>query len=309
MSSKNLYEELFYKALRIRLAEEKIVELYPSDKIQSPVHLSIGQEAVAVGVCHSLKPTDLLFSTYRGHSFYLAKGGNLSAMMAELYGKVTGCCGGKGGSMHLAAPEVGFMGASAIVASTIPHAVGAAYAAKYLKFHQVIVSVFGDGATEEGVYHESLNIASLYHLPIIFLCENNGYAVYTKIDERQSYSILDHARSYKIPVAQIEEGYDFCKVEKVFSGMVDQVRRESRPFFVEINTFRYKEHVGPNEDFTRGYRDSNEFNEWKSKDPLIQDKTLVLKYEAIIKKEINDAIDFSEKSAFPTIDDLLIDVL
>ena len=162
MNFPNLYEDLFYKALRIRLVEECVIELYPSDKIQSPVHLSIGQEAVAVGVCQSLRPTDLLFCSYRSHAFYLAKGGDLDQMMAELYGKVTGCCEGKGGSMHLAAPEVGLMGASAIVASTIPHAVGAALAAKRLNKGHVIVAAFGDGATDEGAYHESLNFAVLH---------------------------------------------------------------------------------------------------------------------------------------------------
>ncbi len=186
----NIYEELFFLALKIRLVEEKVIELYPSDKIQSPVHLSIGQEAVAVGVCRSLTPSDLLFSSYRGHAFYMAKGGDLRAMFAELCGKVTGCCEGKGGSMHLAAPEVGMMGASAIVASTIPHAVGAALAAKLLKKEQVIVAVFGDGAVDEGVYHESLNIAALHALPVIFLFENNGLAVHSRMADRHSFNVL-----------------------------------------------------------------------------------------------------------------------
>ena len=175
----NMFERLFFQALRIRLVEERIIELYPSDVIQSPVHLSIGQEAVAVGACDSLTFNDLLFCTYRSHAFYLAKGGNLREMFAELYGKITGCARGKAGSMHLAAPEVGLMGASAVVASTIPHAVGAALAAKRLSKDQIIVGVFGDGATEEGVYHESLNFAALHRLPVIFLCENNGLAVHS----------------------------------------------------------------------------------------------------------------------------------
>ena len=179
MTDVPLSDTLFYQALRIRLVEERIIELYPTDKIQSPVHLSIGQEAVAVGVCRSLRTTDLLFSSYRSHAFYLAKGGDLRTMFAELFGRVTGCCGGKAGSMHLAAPEVGFMGASAVVASTIPHAVGAALAAQRLKrTDQVIVVAFGDGATEEGVYHESLNFAGLHKLPLVLLCENNGLAVH-----------------------------------------------------------------------------------------------------------------------------------
>ena len=170
MKQDPLYKPLFEQALKIRLVEEDIIARYHTDKIQSPVHLSIGQEAVAVGICHSLSDHDLLFSTYRSHAFYLAKGGNLNAMMAELYGRVDGCCQGKGGSMHLAAPEVGFVGTSAVVASSISNAVGSALAAKLLNKEQLNVVVFGDGATEEGSYHESLNYASLHQVPVIFIC-------------------------------------------------------------------------------------------------------------------------------------------
>ena len=241
----NLYEELFYKTLRIRLVEERIIELYPSDKIQSPVHLSIGQEAAAVGVCQSLKSSDLLFATYRSHAFYLAKGGSLRAMMAELCGKSTGCGRGKSGSMHLTAPEAGFMGSSAVVASAIPHAVGAALAASRLKKDQVIVAVFGDGATEEGVYHECLNFACLKSLPIIFVCENNGLAVHSKLEARQVYSILEHARTYRLPAAAVNEGYDFLRVHEAFKQLVEKVQRSRSPYFLEIKTYRAKEHVGP----------------------------------------------------------------
>ena len=160
------------------------------------------------GACAALRPEDMVFGSYRSHAFYLAKGGDLRQMFAELYGKATGCCGGKAGSMHLAAPEVGFMGASAIVASTIPHAVGAALAAKRRRTGQVIVTVFGDGATEEGVYHESLNFAALHRLPVLFLCENNGLAVHSKITARQSYDILDHADAYGIPARLCAKGND-----------------------------------------------------------------------------------------------------
>jgi len=186
------------QALRIRLVEERVIALYPSDKIQSPVHLSIGQEMVAVGVCQSLTPRDLLFCSYRSHAFYLAKGGDLGEMFAELYGKVTGCARGKGGSMHLAAADVGLMGASAVVASVIPHAVGAALAAKRLGKDHTIVAVFGDGATEEGVYHESLNFAALHALPVIFVCENNGLAVHARQAARQAYRITSLAKTYGI---------------------------------------------------------------------------------------------------------------
>ena len=213
------YEKFFYSALRIRLVEERIMELYPSDKIQSPVHLSIGQESVAVGICHSLLPSDLLYSTYRSHAFYLAKGGDVRKLFAELYGKVTGCCQGKGGSMHLAAPDVGFMGTSAVVASAIPHAVGSALATKYLKKNQVNVVVFGDGAMDQGVYHESLNFAALHQLPVVFIFENNGLAVHSPLESRHAFSTLDHVKSYGIPTVNIAEGYDCEKVHIIVSDI------------------------------------------------------------------------------------------
>jgi TPP-dependent pyruvate/acetoin dehydrogenase alpha subunit len=309
MRFQNLYEELFYKALRIRLAEERIIQLYPTDKIQSPVHLSIGQEAVAVGACHSLKPTDLLFSSYRGHAFYLAKGGDLKALFAELYGKATGCCSGKGGSMHLAAPKKGFMVTSAVVGSPIPNAVGAAFAAQRLKKDQVIVSAFGDGATEEGVYHESLNFAALHRLPVIFLCENNGLAVHAKLQARQSYRIDEFVKSYGMEPTVISKGYDLLKVEEVFSKMVELVRQKGGPQFIEIQTYRTKEHVGPGEDYEAGYRSRDELERWQAKDPLIQDQALIDKFSPEILKEVDQAVQFAESSPWPDPAELLTHVL
>ena len=309
MDFPNLYEELFFKALRIRLIEERIIEVYPSDKIQSPVHLSIGQEAVAVGVCQSLKPSDLLFSSYRSHAFYLAKGGGLPEMFAELWGKASGVGHGKAGSMHLLAPEVGMMVASAVVASTIPHGVGAALAAKYLGRDQTIVTVFGDGATEEGVYHESLNFASLHRIPMIFVCENNGFAVHSRLGARQSYTITDHARSYGIPTVQCSEGADFQKVHELFMETADAVRTKKSPHFMEITTYRYKEHVGPGEDYDAGYRSRSELESWQAKDPLIVDRVLIDKYRPSILKEIDEAIAFAEKSPWPDDREMLTDVI
>lgn len=305
----SLYEEMFYKALKIRLVEERIIELYPSDKIQSPVHLSIGQEAVAVGICQSLKPTDLLFGTYRSHAFYLAKGGNLREFFAELYGKVTGGCQGKAGSMHLTAPEVGFMGSSAVVASTIPHAIGAALAAERLKKQQTIITVFGDGATEEGVYHECLNFVNLHRLPVIFICENNGLAVHSKLEARHSYKIMEQARTYGMPATQITDGYDFMKVNEVISAIIDEVNKTRAPHFVEIQTYRYREHVGPGEDFNAGYRFLQELAAWQAKDPLILNQELVAKYSPAIFQEISEAVDFAEASPWPGKEHLLSDVI
>ena len=280
------FERLFYKALRIRLIEERIIELYPSDVIQSPVHLSIGQEAVAVGACDPLSLTDLLFCSYRSHAFYLAKGGSLPAMFAELYGKITGCGKGKAGSMHLAAPEVGLMGASAVVGSTIPHAVGAALATKHMQKDQVIVTAFGDGATEEGVYHESLNFAALHQLPVIFLCENNGLAVHSRTTARQAYDISEHVESYKIPVARIPDGYDFMKIASTMTDIVEEVRTSRSPYYVEIQTYRYKEHVGPGDDFEAGYRSRTEFEQWKAKDSLNIHLDLVEQYRQSLLRRL-----------------------
>ena len=309
MNSTDTYEKLFYQSLRIRLTEERIIDLYPSDKIQSPVHLSIGQEAVATGVCRSLESSDLMFCSYRSHAFYLAKGGSLNEMFAELYGKATGCGGGKAGSMHLAAPEVGLMGSSAVVASTIPHAVGAAMAAKRLNNRQVIVAAFGDGATEEGVYHESLNFAALHSLPVIFLCENNGLAVHSKQSARQAYTIASHVKAYGIPVTHCGEGYDFIKVDQTFSALVEQVRQTQSPQFVEVTTYRYKEHVGPGDDHHEGYRTQEQLEDWQAKDPLIQNSELAAEFKADIEREIDEAVRFAEESPWPTEDQLMMDVL
>jgi pyruvate dehydrogenase E1 component alpha subunit len=302
------YEKLFKQALLIRKFEEKIIELYPSDKIQSPVHLSIGQEAVAVGVCSALKQTDLLFGTYRSHAFYIAKGGKLTEMMAELYGKVTGSSKGKAGSMHLTDPDVGFMGSSAVVSSTIPHAVGAAYAAKLRKTGQVIVCVFGDGAVDEGVYHESLNFACLHRLPILFVCENNDLAVHSSKENRQSFEILSHAGTYGLDTKFIPEGYDFEKINTILSPMICDLRKGGKPMFVEIKTFRYMEHVGVGDDFKAGYRSEEEFRQWKQTDPLCTQLDLVNRFLPEVTTEIQHAVEFAEESPWPTKKELLSDV-
>ncbi len=302
-------EALFYQALRIRLVEERIIDLYPSDRIQSPVHLSIGQEAVAVGLCEPLRRDDLVFATYRNHAYYLAKGGDLREMFAELSGKLTGMAKGKAGSMHLTAPDVGLMGSSAVVASSIPHAVGAALAAVHRNTGQVIVAVYGDGATEEGVYHESLNFAALHRLPVLFVCENNGLAVHTRIDERQVYRTLDQAALYGLETHHIEAGWDFEQIGDTARSLVDAIRSDRRPRYLEIATYRYREHVGPGEDYGAGYRSSAELDRWLSKDPLVLDRDLVAALTPRIRAEIDDAVAFAEASPAPGLEELLTDVL
>src|SRR5581483_2826895 len=208
---KGMLERLYRSLYRIRRLEEEFARVYPTDRIKSPVHLSIGQEAVSVGVCAALRPEDVVFGTYRGHALYLARGGDLRAMLAELYGKATGCAGGKGGSMHLIDPEAGVMGTSAVVGTTIPNAAGYAYAMKLRRQGTIVASFFGDGATEEGVFHESLNWAALQQLPLLFVCENNGYAIHTPRSRRQPRpDIAERARSYGIPTERIEDGDVFA---------------------------------------------------------------------------------------------------
>ncbi len=181
-----MYESLYRSIYRIRRVEEEIARIYPSDQIKSPVHLSIGQEAVSVAVCEALERRDVVFGTYRGHALYLAKGGDLRRLMAELFGKATGCARGKGGSMHLVHTAAGVMGTSAVVGTTIANAVGFAYALQYRQEDKIVASFFGDGATEEGVFAESLNFAALKRLPILFVCENNQYAIHTRQQRRQA---------------------------------------------------------------------------------------------------------------------------
>lgn len=302
------YERLFHDALLIRRVEEVIIDLYPSDQIQSPVHLSIGQEAVAVGFCKWLEVEDWLFINYRGHAFYIARHAPLGPFFAELMGRAGGICNGKGGSMHLAAPDFGVMGASAVVGSTISHAVGAALASKMRGENRVFVAVFGDGALEQGVIHETMNFAALHQLNVVFLCENNGLAVHANLSERQSFSACDLARTYKIQYCKVDQGYDMLAVSGASKRIIESVKTLGGPAFLEVKTARYKEHVGPGEDFDSGYRSSREIDDWKSKDPLLNDATLLEKYNPIVNKKIDAALDWAMSKPFPTIKDLLTDV-
>ena len=302
------YDDLFRIALLIRRVEDRIIEIYPEDKVQSPVHLSIGQEAIAVGACAALKSDDWVFSSYRSHAYFIAKGGRLDAMFAELFGKFNGGSKGKAGSMHLTAPEVGLLGSSAVVATTIPHAVGAAYASKLNGDGRVHLIAYGDGATEEGVYHECLNFAALHKLPVLFLCENNGLAIHSPITARQSYSICKHARSFGIAAQHIKEGYDILSVFNGVAPLVEAARRGEGPQLIEIETCRYKEHVGPNDDFHAGYRSEKHLREWQLKDPLIHDSARITQFQAAIEKEIDAAVEYAEQSPWPGPEELLSDV-
>lgn len=309
-----MHERIYRALYRIRRVEEEIAAVYPTDKIKSPVHLSIGQEAVSVGICEALRRDDVVFGTYRSHALYLAKGGDLKKMIAELYGKVDGCAKGKGGSMHLIDFGAGVMGASAVVGTTIPQAVGFAYALKLQRKHAVVVSIFGDGAVDEGVFHESLNFAALKSLPIIFVCENNLYAIHTHQLKRQKLdNICERARAHGMPAEQIPNN-DVMRIYDRVSEAVAKLRDGiPGPFFFECLTYRLKEHVGPNEDYQLGYRTRQEAEPWITTDPIRQlgarlDPGERRRIEMEIEAEIQDAFAFAEQSPFPEAAELYTDV-
>ena len=303
-----------YRALyRIRRLEEEIARVYPTDKIKSPVHLSIGQEAVSVGVCAALEKQDVVFGTYRGHALYLAKGGDMNAMMAELFGKAGGCAKGKGGSMHLIAPEVGVMGTSAVVGTTIANALGYAYALKVRRENAIVVSFFGDGATEEGVFAESLNFAVLKKLPILFVCENNQYAIHTHQSRRQGTpAICERARAFGLPAERIENNDVFHILGNSLVAATD-IRAGEGPRFLEVMTYRWKEHVGPGDDYHLGFRAEEEARPWIENDQLLRVAELVKpaereRIEDEVAAEIKEAFAFAEASPFPEPEELYTDV-
>jgi pyruvate dehydrogenase E1 component alpha subunit len=308
MSDRQLYERLFRISLLIRRVEEKIVDIYPTDEIQSPVHLSIGQEAVSAGLCAVLAPRDVIYGSYRSHALYIACGGDLTQMFAELMGRIGGISKGKAGSMHLSYPDKGLMGASAVVASHLPHAVGSALAAKFRKTGQVTACVFGDGALEEGVAHESFNFAALKELPVLFLCENNGLAVHSHLRDRQAFRIETLAGTYGLPYRRLAEGWDFMAVHDACADAVRRIRAGAGPAFLEVTTFRTKEHVGTGDDFDRGYRGRDDLECWNRADPLLQDRALVAQLLPGIDAEIEAAYAAAKASPPPGVEELLTDV-
>jgi TPP-dependent pyruvate/acetoin dehydrogenase alpha subunit len=309
-----MLEKIYRSLYRIRRTEEEISKIYPTDKIKSPVHLSIGQEFVSVGVCEALRPSDVVFGTYRSHTIYLAKGGDLKKMFAELYGKATGCAAGKGGSMHLIEVERRMMGTSAVVGTTIPHAVGYAYALKLRGGDNLVASFFGDGAVEEGAFHESLNFAALKKLPIIFICENNFYAIHTHVSRRQpAPNITERARVYGIQAERIDDG-DVFKIKEAVQEATAGIRaRNAGPWFLECLTYRWKEHVGPNDDFHVGYRSTAEAQPWIRNDQVrvVGDRLeprVRRQIQEEVEAEIREAIKFAEESPFPAAFELYADV-
>ena len=306
-TQRKLHREL----IRIRLIEERIAEVYPEQQMRCPVHLSIGQEAVSVGVCAHLTPTDYVMSGHRSHGHYLAKGGNLKAMFAEMYGKATGCTSGKGGSMHLLDLDVGFLGAVPIVGSTIPMAVGAAWGARMRGEARVVVTFFGEAATEEGVFHEAINFAALKRLPVIFVCENNLYSVYSPLSVRQpeGTEVAEVAAGHGVEFAQ-GDGNDIVEVYTMAERAITRARQGGGPAFLEFKTYRWREHCGPFYDNDIGYRTPAEFEEWKRRCPverfeakLCADGLLLEEERDAVRRsvaaEIDEAVAFARSSPFP----------
>lgn len=306
--------ELFREMLRIRLIEEAIADRYSQQKMRCPVHLSIGQEAVAVGVCKAVLHEDYLISNHRAHAHYLAKGGDLKRMLAEIYGKKTGCSIGRGGSMHLVDLAVGMMGSTPIVAGSIPVGVGLAFGAQLKGESRLVVIFVGEGATEEGVFAECLNFAVLRKLPVLFVCENNYYSVYSPLDVRQpkERDRVAIARAHGL-LADQGFGNDVEEVFRLAKQTVESIRTGNGPAFLEFETYRHREHCGPNFDNDIGYRTQEEFLAWEKKCPIqsqlkkIQE-TLPFsdseygKMRETIATEIDEAFEFAEKSPFPEFD-------
>lgn len=300
----------FTSMLRIRLVEEAIADRYAEQEMRCPVHLSIGQEASAVGVCAPLTTQDRMYSTHRCHAHYLAKGGGLKAMLAEIYGKAEGCIGGRGGSMHLAAPDVGLMSSVPIVASAIPLAAGAALSDKLDGNGRVTISFIGDACVEEGVFHETANFARLHDLPVIFACENNLYSVYTRLDERQPNRPLTALpEAHGIPSEHVD-GNNVALVRAATERAVDRARGGDGPTFLLLDTYRWREHCGPNYDNHIGYRTEAEFEEWRALDPLEQTRAALRQdghadddwlagITADLEREIDEAFDFAKNAPLP----------
>ena len=298
----------FYREmLKIRLFEEAAIKLWDKGEIKGSIHPYIGQEAIAVGFCQALKKEDYIISSHRGHGHYLAKGGDLAKMMAELLGKSTGCCKGRGGSMHVADISTRNLGANGIVAANMGIGNGAALTSKLKNLGYVVISFFGEGGSGQGMFHEALNISSIWKLPILFVCENNKYAVSTDCDEILPVKdVVQRAQSYNIPGALID-GNDVLEVYKTALKYIEIARNGEGPALIECKTYRWEGHYHGE---PQVYRSKNEVEEWKKKCPILRFEKYILdkdvnykKLEEIkndIKREIEEALVFAKKSPEPS---------
>ncbi len=311
--------DLYRTMYLIREAEEKIQQLYSDDEMKTPMHMSMGEESIVAGVVRALDPADQVLGTYRSHALYLAKTMETDLFFAEMFGKASGCARGKAGSMHLSAIEQGLLCCSAIVASAIPVAMGAAFANKYKGNGKRVAVFFGDGAMDEGVFWESINFAGLHQLPILFVCEDNGFAVHTPRHQRQSYSSeTDWFQSFGINTFEAQTT-DPEEIYLATRQALKRMQENKRPCFMRFHYYRYLEHVGINEDFQAGYRPKTQYLEWLARDPLSlqRDKLLwagmdLQKLESMeleIRQQIDAGIEFARNSCFPEPDELYEGVL
>ena len=303
---------------RIRMVEEEIAARYAEGRMRCPTHLSTGQEGVPAGLAECLLPTDYAVSTHRGHAHYLAKGGNLNAMIAEIYGKVTGCSRGRGGSMHLVDLDAGFMGTSAIVGNSIPIGVGLALSAQHRNSDQVSCVFFGDGATEEGVYYESLNFAAVRNLPVLFVCENNLYSVYSPLEVRQPPGRCIATVASSMGIKTIKgDGNDVLAVHADCTRAIADIRAGGGPWLVEYSVYRWREHCGPNFDNDIGYRSTEEYEDWRLREPIefLRRKLSVVVSELAeletrmvgeLRTEVDAAFRFAEESPFPAAEEAFL---
>lgn len=302
----NLAKKFYREMLLIRRFEEKCVEMYSKEKIRGFLHLYIGEEAVAVGVMHAISSEDAVFATYREHGHALARGIHPNRIMAELYGKEQGCSRGRGGSMHLFDAATRFYGGIAIVAGGLPMAIGMALSDKMMKRDRVTVCFFGDGAVAEGEFHESLNLAALWHLPILFICENNLYAMGTALELTESQTNISlKAASYRIASKQLD-GMNVIEVAESAEQAIAQIRSGNGPVFLECLTYRFRAHSMFDAEL---YRQKSEVEEWKKKDPLIrlhQDwpDINIVQHEKEISHIIDEAVEFAENGTLESVDDL-----
>ena len=299
--------QMYRGMLRIRHFENRVKDLFAAGEMPGFVHLYLGEEAVAVGACSALKDDDYITSTHRGHGHILAKGGEMKYMMAELYGKATGYNKGKGGSMHIAWPKLGILGANGIVSGGIPIATGAAFSSKYRKSGQVAVCFFGDGAASEGTFHEAVNIASAFDLPVVYVCENNLYGVGTRQrDVRNIEDIADRGAAYGIPGLVVDGNNVIAVYEAVFEA-VKRARNGEGPSLLECKTYRWRTHFEGEPDT---YRPPEEVKAWLKREPIapyrkelieqgVIDETKAEQIEKEVQKELEEAVEFARTSPLP----------
>ena len=306
--------KLYESMLQIRLVEERVADLVNAKEIRCPAHLYTGQEAIAVGVCSQLQRDDYVWGGHRSHGHYLAKGGDLRAMMAEMFGKITGCSAGRGGSMHLFAPEVGIFGTVPLVSATIPLAVGSALASKLRGDGRVSVSFFGDGAVEEGHAHESMNAAALYGVPLIFVCENNLYASHMSLAERRVADNIWKAAEFHGMAGEQLDGNDVTAVAAATARAVARARKGEGPTLLECRTYRWRGHVGASMDMDVGVKRKDELPSWLTRDPIARAVRALLAegvgeaelkaVEALLQAQLDDAVEFARSSPEPDVSEV-----